>query len=637
MDEHGGMPPSIAYPGGKARLAQKIISLLPKSGELYCEPFVGRGNLFWAAATAGLQYKKWWLNDTATIPFFRAIKQIGDVIEIPERGRWEFERKREAFKSGDPTAILLEPLLSFAGGGFFSAGHRGSKRGGVSSLTYQRTMRECHSILHTTSPRLSSLDWRNMNLEDLGTEATILLDPPYPDAEVRTYSDASVDYVELVDTLLRAKFRWALCGYAHPAWRRLGHPSWAQDVRFLYFPNAQGRKCREERRIECVWTNYRGERSAKSFLPPPLLPQLRIQDGATSLSFTDLDAKIDRGLGKVVADWEDVLPYLLEMRSRLCAPGRRTDLRRGAPYGLTWTEWCHSKRQKLGKSLRTIQYLLKGKTDASLARQTLTQRRAELRYVPSLSLAVNQMHCEDCVTLMDRMPASSVGLIVTSPPHNLKNSTGNGMMSASSDGPDDAMAYDDYVKWQRECLTAMMRVLSEDGAIFYNYKWTVRDGLLQDGAEIVKGFPVRQIIIWEKNGGLNFKAGYFLRSYEFIYLVTKPDFKLAPSANAIPDVWHIPQESDNPHPAPYPVELARRCIQATNAELVLDPFMGSGSTAIAAEACNRNWIGFEISEDYYKLSNERIETARKLRHSFSMTPEHLTESPHHGRSIPKES
>ena len=128
----------------------------------------------------------------------------------------------------------------------------------------------------------------------------------------------------------------------------------------------------------------------------------------------------------------------------------------------------------------------------------------------------------------------------------------------------------------------------------------------------MSGFPVRQIIIWQREGGINFNPGYFLPTYEVIYLICKPSFKLAPKANAVGDVWRIPQESNNPHPAPFPVELAQRCIESTTAHVILDPFLGSGSTAIAAEACRRDWIGIDVSKDYCKLANERIQAAKKL-------------------------
>ena len=101
--------PAIPYPGGKARLAKQIISFLPPEGRTYIEPFAGRGNLFWAAVEAGLKFQRWWLNDLNTAPFFEAIQTLGDKIEVPPRSRKEFEKQREQFKFGDPTAVLLSP------------------------------------------------------------------------------------------------------------------------------------------------------------------------------------------------------------------------------------------------------------------------------------------------------------------------------------------------------------------------------------------------------------------------------------------------------------------------------------------------------------------------------------------------
>src|ERR1035438_10911498 len=104
--------PTIAYPGGKARLANQIISFLPQQGRIYVEPFAGRGNLFWAAVERGLKFRRWWLNDIATAPFFEAIKKLGDKIEVPPRSRAEFERYREAHKSGDLAGVLLSDRKS---------------------------------------------------------------------------------------------------------------------------------------------------------------------------------------------------------------------------------------------------------------------------------------------------------------------------------------------------------------------------------------------------------------------------------------------------------------------------------------------------------------------------------------------
>lgn len=238
--------------------------------------------------------------------------------------------------------------------------------------------------------------------------------------------------------------------------------------------------------------------------------------------------------------------------------------------------------------------------------------------VKKISYFLNKIICGDAVETMKQIPDSSVDLVITSPPYNLKNSTGNGMKdgrggkwahAALQNGyshHNDCMPHDEYVKWQRECLTQMMRVIREDGAIFYNHKWRVQDGLLQDRQDIVSGFPVRQIIIWRRKGGLNFNSGYFLPTYEVIYLIAKPKFKLAPKANALGDVWEITQEMNNEHPAAFPIKLIDRMVSSTNAKIILDPFMGSGTTAISAINFDRNYIGIEISPDYCKMAETRI-------------------------------
>ncbi len=233
---------------------------------------------------------------------------------------------------------------------------------------------------------------------------------------------------------------------------------------------------------------------------------------------------------------------------------------------------------------------------------------------------LGKIHHGDCLELMAKLPQGSIDLIVTSPPYNLKNSTGNGLKDGRGgkwknaaliegyDRHDDCMPHDEYIGWQQRCLRAMWRVLRDDGAIFYNHKWRVQNGLWQRLAdEITAGLPVRQIIIWKRSDGINFNPGYFVPSYEVIYLIAKPNFRLAKKANALGDVWHIPQETKNPHPAPFPVELAQRCIKATDGRIILDPFMGSGSTAMAAINVNREWIGFELSDAYCRLAEERLQ------------------------------
>lgn len=224
----------------------------------------------------------------------------------------------------------------------------------------------------------------------------------------------------------------------------------------------------------------------------------------------------------------------------------------------------------------------------------------------------------DAIDVMKKIPDGSIDLVVTSPPYNLKNSSGNGMKDGRGgkwenaalvkgySHHDDCMPHEEYVKWQRNCLQEMLRVVKDTGAIFYNHKWRVQRGLLQDRQDIVTDFPVRQILIWKRKGGINFNPGYFLPTYEVIYLIAKKNFKLAAKANALGDVWEFPQEMNNPHPAPFPVELIDRIVSSTDANIILDPFMGSGTTAIAAKKNNRDFIGIEISPEYVQMAEDRI-------------------------------
>ena len=233
---------------------------------------------------------------------------------------------------------------------------------------------------------------------------------------------------------------------------------------------------------------------------------------------------------------------------------------------------------------------------------------------------VGQVLQGDCLSVMGEMEDGSVGLVLTSPPYNLRNTTGgwpstghggfsmwrNAALREGYAEHDDNMPHDEYVEWQRACLAEMMRLIPDDGAIFYNHKWRVQAGLLQDRADIVDGFPVRQVIIWQRQGGMNFNDGYFLPTYEVIYLIAKPDFRLAKRANYATDVWSIPQESGTEHPAPFPLALAQRVVASTDAKVVLDPFCGSGTACVAAMLEGRDYIGIELTEEYCEMARQRL-------------------------------
>ena len=237
-----------------------------------------------------------------------------------------------------------------------------------------------------------------------------------------------------------------------------------------------------------------------------------------------------------------------------------------------------------------------------------------------LPLEKNTIYPFDCLDSkkgMPSLPDECVDLVITSPPYNILNSTGGGFPRQSFKWQNaqlkngytkhsDNMPREKYIEWQRKCLTQMFRLIKNDGAIFYNHKWRVQRGLIEDASEIVKGFPIRQIIIWQRAGGINFNDSYFLPTYEVIYLICKPKFSLLPKANSIGDVWKISQARSNSHPAPFPIELPSRIIRSTKAKLILDPFIGSGSTALAALKYKRSYIGYEHSIEYVCQAERKI-------------------------------
>lgn len=227
----------------------------------------------------------------------------------------------------------------------------------------------------------------------------------------------------------------------------------------------------------------------------------------------------------------------------------------------------------------------------------------------------------DCLEVMPQLTAGSFKAVITSPPYNLRNSTGwfwatqdnTGKMKQSAlktkDGytdHDDAMPRDEYVEWQRACLTEMMRLLRDDGAIYYNHKSRVQGGLEETPEEIVEGFPKRQTITLARPGGTNHNDNYYLPTHELLYLIAQPDFRLLPGENRYGTVWEFPQARNNPHPAPFHESFPTRVMTSIGDGPVIDPFMGSGTTAVAAERLGRPWVGIEKSAEYVEQALRRI-------------------------------
>lgn len=239
----------------------------------------------------------------------------------------------------------------------------------------------------------------------------------------------------------------------------------------------------------------------------------------------------------------------------------------------------------------------------------------------------------DCLTQMREITDGSIDLVITSPPYNLGGEPwphlghwkpgdgGAGSKSKWRNGSDacggvqygghrDDMPHDEYVQWQHAVLRECWRVLADDGAIFYNHKPRVIGARLWLPLELNPGLPLRQIVIWARSGGLNFNPTAYVPTHEWILVLAKEKFRLRDkAASGFGDVWQIHQESRNPHPAPFPLELPSRILKSTKAQTVLDPFAGSGTTLVACLKAGRRGIGIEIDPVHVATAQRRIAEA----------------------------
>lgn len=242
--------------------------------------------------------------------------------------------------------------------------------------------------------------------------------------------------------------------------------------------------------------------------------------------------------------------------------------------------------------------------------------------------------------VMSELPDKSVNLMVTSPPYNIGIDYGykyeNGRAIASKGVKySDSMPEKEYRKMLKNVIEETKRVLKDDGQIWFNIKNRYDDKQIIPPfwvMELFEDMYLKNLVIWNFDwGGSTNKR--FAPRYEYVFFYTKhkeeytfnlDDVKI-PSLNFRPDryktqlknpsdVWRMALVSGNAiertdHPAQYPEELIERIIlTGTNeGEIVLDPFMGSGTTAVVAKKLNRHYVGYEIVKEYIEMANERIE------------------------------
>lgn len=238
----------------------------------------------------------------------------------------------------------------------------------------------------------------------------------------------------------------------------------------------------------------------------------------------------------------------------------------------------------------------------------------------------------DCVEIMPRL--AQFDLVFTSPPYNLggtpwphlghwKSGGIPGGKSKWKNGADgsgagysshvDSMPYEAYMLWQKSVLLHCWDRLTPTGAIYYNHKPRVIGERLWVPLELNPDLPLRQIIIWKRAGGINFNLTAYVPTHEWIMVLAQPKFRLKTrSASGAGDVWSINQERYNAHPAPFPQALPARAIETTGALSVLDPFLGSGTTLIAAKDFGISGVGIDIDERYCEMAAKRLQAKASI-------------------------
>lgn len=237
---------------------------------------------------------------------------------------------------------------------------------------------------------------------------------------------------------------------------------------------------------------------------------------------------------------------------------------------------------------------------------------------------INQIFNESCLDTMARMAEDSVDLVVTSPPYNMNLRIREGKycsrqitkeFSTKYDGFDDNLPIDEYYRFHANVLRELLRV---SPIVFYNVQ--IVTGSKRAIFKLLGYFSeyVKDIIIWDKvNAQPAMGKGVLNRQSELIIVFDKHDaisrkFKHCNFARGtLNDVWQIKRGKrvSNTHGAVFPEGLVEKILTnfSQEGDIVYDPFMGTGTTAVVCKKMKRKYIGSEILSSYIDVAEERLQ------------------------------
>ena len=214
----------------------------------------------------------------------------------------------------------------------------------------------------------------------------------------------------------------------------------------------------------------------------------------------------------------------------------------------------------------------------------------------------------DCLEGMKEIPDGSVDLIVTDPPYLISYATDRRKDKAHDFCS--TIANDNNPELIRDCLQECYRILKPDSAAYMFCSAKTLDKFRAFAEEA--GFTVKNTIVWVKNSWTagDLKAQYG-QQYEPLLLLNKGRALIR--GKRLTDVWTFDRVAGKAqvHQNQKPVELIVQCIEKHSdpGAIVLDPFMGSGTAAVACIRTGRNYIGFELDENYHAICQQRIADA----------------------------
>jgi len=204
---------------------------------------------------------------------------------------------------------------------------------------------------------------------------------------------------------------------------------------------------------------------------------------------------------------------------------------------------------------------------------------------------INQVHCADCLEFMKEIPDKSVDLVLTDPPYGTKtNQRGDSFMIG------------EFSNILPLVLPEIYRVLKPNGAFYCFTSWTqMSEWLLR----FQQYFKLQNLLIWDKKRHSGcYSPSSWQFTWEGIFFGIKGKRKIRKYQK---DVL-ISEEKGKRIAMQKPVDIVKKLIEASSDEgmVILDPFIGSGTTAVACKQLKRNFIGIEISPEYCKIANERL-------------------------------